>query len=173
MGARGISCAGLRQTTSIAPARFGVRQTRSGYRSILDNHILPRLGSSQVARLRTTDVEAFVSGLTADGAAPGTVRNVFFTLQAILKVAIRDGHRSSNPAEKVELPASEHEEMHFLNARQVDTLADAIPIEYRTLVLLTAYTGLRAGEVGALRVRHLDFDNSRVHVRESVTYVKI
>ncbi len=156
----------------LATKRSKKSSTLSGYRSILDNHILPKLGDRQVAKLRPTDVEAFVSGLTAEGAAPGTVRNVFFTLQAIIKVAIRDGHRSTNPAEEVELPASEHEEMHFLNARQVDTLADAIPPEYRTLVLLTAYCGLRAGEVGALRVRHLDLLHSRILVRESCTYVK-
>ena len=46
--------------------------TLSGYRTILDNHIRPKLGARQVAKLRPTDIESFVSGLEADGAAlPG------------------------------------------------------------------------------------------------------
>jgi hypothetical protein len=46
--------------------------------------------------------------------------------------------------------------MHFLTARPVEDLAAAIDPRYELLVRLAAYTGLRAGELVALRVR-LDF----------------
>jgi integrase len=53
----------------------------------------------------------------------------------------------------------------------VRQLADTITPQYRTLVLTAAYTGLRAGELAAFRVRDLDPLRRRIHVRESVADV--
>jgi integrase len=61
--------------------------------------------------------------------------------------------------------------MHFLTARQVEDLAAAIDPRYELLVRLAAYTGLRAGELVALRVRHLNLLPGRCEVGESATEV--
>ncbi|HEV2930454.1 MAG TPA: site-specific integrase, partial [Propionibacteriaceae bacterium] len=61
--------------------------------------------------------------------------------------------------------------MHFLTARQVEDLAAAIDPRYRLLVRFAAYTGLRAGELVALRVRHLNLLRGRCEVSESATEV--
>ena len=52
------------------------------------------------------------------------------------------------------LPARSH---IYLTHEQVDELADACD-EYRTLVLVLAYGGLRFGEAAALRTRNVDRD---------------
>jgi len=81
--------------------------------------------------------------------------------------------------------------MHFLAAEQVEKLACAIAHptkslggngaapcwrthfpEYGLLVMFAAYTGLRAGEIGALRVRRLDLFHSTVEVAETVSEVR-
>jgi integrase len=51
----------------------------------------------------------------------------------------------------------------------VHELADACGEEYRLMVLVLGYTGLRWGEMAALRVRRVDFLRRRVLVAESVT----
>lgn len=80
--------------------------------------------------------------------------------------------------------------MHFLSAEQIEQLAEAIAHpevrlaghrasphwrteldEYGLLVRLDAYTGLRAGELAALKVGRLDFLRGRVEVAESATEV--
>jgi hypothetical protein len=61
--------------------------------------------------------------------------------------------------------------MHFLTARQVEDLAAAIGPRYELLVRFAAYTGLRAGELVALRVRHLNLLRGRCEVGESATEV--
>src|SRR5205823_11229795 len=74
-------------------------------------------------------------------------------------------------------------EMHFLTVDQVDALAQAIqePLgqprfdrydtapDYGLLVHFAAYTGLRAGEIQALRVKNLDLGSGRVTVADSLT----
>ncbi len=77
--------------------------------------------------------------------------------------------------------------MHFLTADEVATLADAIANapartgggehrrasfpDFARLVTFAAYSGLRAGEIGALRVRRLHLLEGAVDVGESVSEV--
>ncbi len=62
----------------------------------------------------------------------------------------------------------------FLTAEEVDLLAKhlaAVHEPYGLLVYFAAYTGLRAGEIGALRVKHLDLLRKQVTVCQSVSGV--
>jgi integrase len=61
--------------------------------------------------------------------------------------------------------------MRFLTAEQVTQLADEIAEPHGLMVLFAAYSGLRAGEIGALRVKNLDLMRLRVTVEESVSEV--
>ncbi len=63
----------------------------------------------------------------------------------------------------------EHNGYVFLTAEQVESLATTIDQRYSTLIHLAAYTGLRAGEICALRVRRVDLVKGRITVAESVT----
>ena len=76
-----------------------------------------------------------------------------------------------NPAAGVSLPRVQEPEKRFLSHRQVHELADACGDDYRLVVLFLAYTGLRWGEMAALRVHRVDFLRRRVLVAESVTPV--
>jgi integrase len=61
--------------------------------------------------------------------------------------------------------------MHFLTVRQVEDLAEAIDPRYRMLVRFATYSGLRAGELVALRVRHLNLLRGTCEVVDSATDV--
>ena len=62
--------------------------------------------------------------------------------------------------------------MVFLSAEQVEALATTIDPRYSTLIRLAAYTGMRAGEIGALRIGRVDLDHGRLTIAESVTEVQ-
>jgi integrase len=61
--------------------------------------------------------------------------------------------------------------MLFLSAAEVERLAEAIVPPYGVLVCFAAYTGLRAGEIAALRVKRLGLLRGSVRVVESATEV--
>ena len=71
-----------------------------------------------------------------------------------------------NPLTGVKPPPVEREEMRFLSHDDVAALVDAIDPRYRAMVLVAAYGGLRAGEIVALRARHLDLLHKTVTVVE-------
>ncbi len=153
--------------------------TVAGYESVLRAHLLPAFGPVPVASIDTTAVKRFTASMFAAGKSYQTVKNALNVLRSVLATAVESRLMASNPAVGVRLPKTaarqaRHErqaERVFLTADQVHDLADAMPAPFGTLVTFAAYTGLRAGELAALRVVDLDLEAGRVTVRRSVAEV--
>ena len=90
----------------------------------------------------------------------------------VLAYAVKDGRLAVNLAQGVSPPRINEAEKRFLTHRQVPQLAENCGPEYRLVVLFLAYTGLRWGEMAALRVGRVDFLRRRVLMAESVTPVE-
>jgi len=86
----------------------------------------------------------------------GVVRNTVSTLRVVFAVAVDDGLLADNPTSKVKVPRGSSEEMDFLNALEVEQVAQAIRAGFGPWVRFMAYSGLRFGEAAALRMRVLD-----------------
>jgi len=109
-------------------------------------------------------------------------------LSLILNMAVKDGRLARNVATGANLPRLTKEEQRFLTHAQVEALAKACarPADvsehrrlderenqaYRLVVLFLAYTGVRFGEMAALRVSRLDLTRRRATIAESVTVVQ-
>lgn len=143
-------------------------KTKAGYASIMKVHLLPTLGRRPISRITAADIERLLGSL---GVRAGTERNVLRVLNPIMKHAIKARMIKENPCSSVSARRSDGQEMHFLTPEQVRSLADEITLHYRTLILTAAYTGIRAGELAALRVRNVDLLHARVIVKESVADV--
>lgn len=155
-------------------------RTREGYDSILRYHVLPALGRRPVAALSHHHVQVFVSNMSRDGAAPGTVRNAYHVVKGVLDSVVRSGGLKVNPAKGVTLPRTDRVEKVFLTAAQVEALAEAIANpqartgtypEYGLLVRFAAYTGLRAAEIVGLRAGRVDLLRGTVRVVETAVVV--
>ncbi|MDA0568057.1 site-specific integrase [Streptomonospora sp. S1-112] len=105
-------------------------------------------------------------GKRARSLSPSYVRKVYYTLSHVLAWAVKAGRIMVNPAKGVPLPMVKPGEHVYLDPVQTERLADSAG-EYRALVLLLAYTGLRWGEVSALKVGRVDLSRKRVHVEET------
>jgi integrase len=101
-------------------------------------------------------VQKWISGLNL--AAP-SARYIHRVMHLIMELAVRDGRIPKNPATDVRLPKVAKGEKRFLTPEQVHELAEAAaqyPVpevgdQYRALVLVLAFCGLRWGEAAALR----------------------
>lgn len=133
------------------------------------NHVLPKWGSKQLAKILHSDVQAWVADLVARGYSATTVKRAHGILLAILESAVRDRRLSSNPAAGVRQPKKQSKRRAYLSATQVDALAEAS--KHPSIVLLLAYTGLRWGEVTAIRVRNIDVEKRRIRIDENAVDV--
>lgn len=143
--------------------------TRERYEGIISKHIRPAWGTVALSSVTHSDVQRWVSGL---GLSAASVRKTHRVLSMVLDWAVKDERIARNPAAGISLPRVQAAEKRFLTHEQVAQLADLCGPEYRVMVLFLAYTGLRWGEMAALRVHRLDLLRRRALVAESVTPVK-
>jgi len=88
--------------------------TLATYESILGKHVLPRWGSTPLARVAHEDVAAWVSDLIASDLSAATVRYVYRVFSLLLDLAVRSARIPRNPAAGVRLPKVATAEKRFL-----------------------------------------------------------
>jgi integrase len=107
------------------------------------------------------------------------VARAYGILASILDDAVKDRRASANHARGVTLPRKGRRPRTYLTHEQVEQLAEQCATvgeretgeQYRTLVYVLAYCGLRWGEATALRVRNLDMLRRRLAVEENAVEV--
>lgn len=148
-------------------------KSRVGYESILACHVLPAFGTSRVAAITPKDVQDFSNGL-ARRLAPNTVRRVMDVVRGVFCVAVERRYITTSPAAAVRLPKKGEArtiDIQPLTHPEVRALVAALPEHWRLPVLLDAYTGLRAGELWALRRRDVHALRGEIAVDEAIKEV--
>lgn len=143
--------------------------TRERYAGLLREHVAPRWGLVRLADVSHADVQSWVSELAEERSA-STARKAHRVLSLALALAVRDRRLVRNPADGVRLPREVRRTRRYLTHAEVSTLAEAAGA-HRLAVYFLAYTGVRFGELAALRVAALDLLRRRATIAESVTAV--
>jgi integrase len=144
--------------------------TRARYGGLLRVNVLPRWGDVTLSDVTHEGVAAWVAELIASRLSAATVRQAHRVLSLVFSLAVRDGRLARNPADHVPLPRALKSEKVFLTVDQVEQLAIAA-CEYRLVILFLAYTGVRFGELSALRGRRLDLMRRRAEIVEAMAEV--
>jgi integrase len=146
------------------------RSTIGDARSTIRVHLLPAFGASTpVEDITTADVDGFRDRLLGGELSHRTAQKVLILLGGILKRAKRKGWVQVNAAESAEKVTVRHsDEFNVLSVEQVQAVARAAANELLSaLLIVAAFTGLRQGELLALRWRHIDFADRIVHVQKN------
>jgi integrase len=138
------------------------------YRSILRCHIQPKLGDLTLADVTPARVRSWRKELLDGGLSGVTAAKAYRLLKAILNTAVDDELIRRNPCRIKGAGNEPSPERPTITIEQVFVIAQHVRPWFRTLVLLAAFTGLRWGELLALRRRHLDLDDGIVKVRGSM-----
>lgn len=144
--------------------------TRRGYETALRVHVVPHWDGVKLADVTHEGVAAWVSRLHESGLAASTVRHAHRVLSLVFALAVRDSRIARNPADGVPLPRPRRDEQVFLTHLEVDELAEGAGRD-RLTILFLAYTGVRYGEMAALRIRNLDLLRRRALIAEAVADV--
>jgi len=144
-------------------------KTQEVYEGHLRNWVMPAFGDIAVSNIDKAMVREFVADIRNKGRSQGTVDGCVKVLRLVLGFALDAGAIKANPATRLNLERQQGQEMHFLTEGEVVHLAGVMPHPmYETLVLFAAWTGMRAGEVEALRVKRLDLVTGRAEVVENL-----
>ena len=150
------------------------RRTRTyvDYRVIVRKHLIPGLGHIKLQKLTLRDIQAFYARKLRGGTSAGRIEDIHRVFHAALEQARREKLIVVNACTDVQLPRQEEKEITPLAPEQAKLLLQKVK-EHRLEMLLTLalVTGMREGELLALRWSDIDFEAEALQVRRTVQYI--
>ncbi len=130
------------------------------------------LEGKPIGDVSSADIRRVLGEMEQQGIGAPTRASVRKLLSKVFNAAVRDGVLVRNPVSSVPNPRSERREIQVYTPQEIMALADAITPSLRGAVLLSAYGGLRGGEVCGLRVQDVNFLAGTVSVVQAVRLVR-
>lgn len=140
--------------------------TLASYRTHIERHLIPAIGHVPLRELRPETIQRAYHQLLADGMTPATLGRVHATLSAALNNAARQNLLSCDPLADVELPTpSRAEPLVWTLAQACQFLVHVRGAPLEGLWRLALITGMRRGELCALKWTDIDLDRGQLRVR--------
>jgi integrase len=149
-------------------------KTLERYLELLEHHVRPHLGARPIQKLRTVDFAELYGKLQkpkphGSGLAPRTVGHIHRLAHRAFGHAVKWGIITNNPVAAAEPPRVERTEIEILEPDEIRTVLQALrgrPL-YPIAVIGLA-TGMRRGEIVALRWSDLDFRGGKIRIERSL-----
>jgi integrase len=144
------------------------RDTNEGH---LRNHIIPEMGHIPLQKVNVMHIEKFIKTLQGKGLADGTVSKIYNLIHTCFKSAIKKELIIKNPfdlMDKSSKPRSSKPKIDYWTKEEVKHFLGALKHRQRILFVLAIYTGMRRGEMLALRWKDIDFETSQVRISQSL-----
>lgn len=146
--------------------------TRENYSNNLELHILPAFGKTKINEIKRKDLKAFFDKKFSEGLNLGTLKVIRAPFSGILAHAVDSELIETNPMrdlplkykkEKFEMDPLAEAEAQLLLEQARDFMDGA----YYPVMLCALRTGMRIGEIQALKWDDIDFDNRQIEVKRS------
>ncbi len=139
------------------------------YGTQIQRHLLPTFGGVRIRDITKVEVQRFLGQKRKQGLSGSSVHGMRTALGKVLQAAVDWNYLEQNPARGIRLgDRAPLQERVYLMPQQLSPLINSLPEPCRRLVVITALTGLRIGELLALRWKHVNFIHDVIQVRETV-----
>jgi integrase len=143
-------------------------RTRELYKALFRLHIEPFLGRKELAKIGPETVRKWRKDLQGSGRSADTVAKSYRLVRAIMATAVDDERIKRNPCRIKGADSAARDERPVATVKQVYALAEAIGPRFRVFILAAAFTGLRWGELIALRRMDVDLEDATISVQRSI-----
>lgn len=153
--------------------------TYEEYRAVLNKHLYPLFGSRPLVKISRSMVRELIAIKQSEKLSQSTVRNILAPMRGMYNQAIEDGEAHANPAARVgkfNKRSGPKPQINPLTREEVQTLLiktrEALPAYY-PLFLCAPRSGLREGELIALKGIDVDFKGKFIDVQRSISRGKV
>lgn len=151
------------------------RSTLADYESTIRVHLAPFFAERALSEIDVDLVELFIAAKQQEGKATKSIQNYVGLLHSIFTYGLKRDWCDRNPAALADKPvAPRGAEIRFLTIEELDAILAATPATElgrtdRRLFLTAAMTGMRRGEVVAVRWQDVDWSARVIRVRRNFT----
>ncbi len=135
-------------------------------RWVLRTHLVPAFGKRRLDTIGPADVETYKARKLKDGQAAKSVNNHLTILRKLLNLAAEWGELPQAP--RVKQLRVAHGDFQFLSFEETERFVRAAATEWKAFVVTALKTGLRVGELLALKWEDLDLVAGRLLVRRTL-----
>jgi integrase len=167
---------GKRYVTHLETVMERKPTTISDYQSMLRAHIVKFFGERPIEKIDPERIGAFLAAGRRKGLSTKTISNQLVFLHGLFAFALKRGWIAVNPVPAVDRPRAQtvDPDIRYLELNEVEALLRAVPADHfastdSTVYLVAAMTGLRQGELVALRWSDVDWSAARIRVRRNYT----
>ena len=140
--------------------------TQYGYQVAYDKRISPILGHRKIDNIKPADVKLLQSGLVGV-VSPRRIKNIRAVLNGILSDALDNDLITKNPVSATKTIPLNDSEIHPMDINEISLILENSDGQYRNFFALAFMTGMRSGEMIALKWRDIDFFKSEINVSKT------
>ncbi len=143
------------------------------YKGVAKSRIKPGLGAVKLETLTPHTVQSYYNGLSKEGLAPKTVKNIHGILHKALQQAVSNGYIKTNPADSCILPRAIRKELKPLDEDMITAFLKAIQDhQFGDLFTVTLFTGMREGEALGLLWDCVDLTKGTITVDKQLQLIR-
>lgn len=155
--------------------------TYARYYHLAHSHIIPRLGKYKVDRITNRTIEEYIAFLMQNGRIDGsgglsqkTVSDIFLLIKRSMEYALQSGYRTSCNLTKMSIKIPKKESRVLSQPEQEKLLCHLTADTDRTKlgILICLYTGIRIGELCALKWEHFNFEIGILMIRQTMLRIQ-
>jgi integrase len=144
--------------------------TYERHEQIVRLHLKPALGRVKLSKLTPAHVQGLYRDKLDSGLSPATVQKIHAVLHKALVQALRWNMIPRNATDAVTAPRPAPEEMHPLSPVEARKFIEAVHGDkLEALYVLAVHTGMRQGELLALKWEDVDLNAGVIHIRHTLT----
>ena len=141
------------------------KSTFRDYRNSTNNFLLPRFGNVPIDRIQYLDIETFKSDLKLKNKR---IINILVPMRNVFKLALKAGFIEKNPMDLLDPIKAEKPEINPFSFEEVMAIIENVDPHYRNFFTVAFFTGMRFGEMSALKWKNVDFKRGVIKVRETL-----
>ncbi|GIF70983.1 tyrosine-type recombinase/integrase [Asanoa siamensis] len=147
--------------------------TRERYEDLFRLYVEPHLGKLALGAVYPATIRSWRAALLDGGCTEPQAVKAYTMLRAIFMTAVRDDEiLPKNPCRVRGFDTYHTPERPTATVDQVHALADAMPARFKALIIVAAFSGLRWGELAALRRSDVDLDAKTVRVHRKLAALR-
>lgn len=148
-------------------------RTVDNYKGVVRSRIKPGLGAVKLDALTPHTIQSYYNGLSKEGLAAKTVKNIHGILHKALQQAVANGYIKINPADSCILPRAVRKELKPMDEDMITAFLKAVQgHQFEHLFTVTLFTGMREGEALGLLWECVDLTKGTITVDKQLQLIR-